>query len=94
MKSSHCAFALIFFSLGIAGTAAAQTRRPTPGKPAVKGRPASKVAAPPAPIESAKRIDNSAEDGKEPLIINKVKIKDPVLVFYQQTAPPMQCSSC
>ena len=39
-----------------------------------------------APVESAKRVDGGADD-KPPLIINKIKIKDPVLVYYQQAAP-------
>ncbi|GAA4497117.1 hypothetical protein GCM10023172_11520 [Hymenobacter ginsengisoli] len=75
----------------LATSARAQTRRPAPGKPvpgkaASKGRPGTKVPPPPpAPIEAAKRIE--AEDEKPPLVINRIKIKDPVLVFYQQAGP-------
>ena len=65
----------------------AQSRRPAPGSAAAKGKPGTRVAAPPAPIEAAKRVDNPNEEGKAPLIISKVKLKDPVLVFYQQAAP-------
>ncbi|MEJ7665740.1 MAG: hypothetical protein WKG07_42590 [Hymenobacter sp.] len=68
----------------------AQARpRPAPGRPgspAAKDKPGTRVAAPPAPIEAAKPVNNPDED-KPPLVISKVKIKDPVLVFYQQAAP-------
>lgn len=39
-----------------------------------------------APVESAKRVE-AATDDKPLLIINKIKLKDPVLVYYQQAAP-------
>ena len=38
-------------------------------------------------MEAARRVDNPGEEDKAPLVISKVKIKDPVLVFYQQAAP-------
>ncbi|WP_283565910.1 hypothetical protein [Hymenobacter sp. H14-R3] len=69
-----------------APSATAQSRRPAPGKPTVKSRPSQRVVTPPAPIESAKRIDNADED-KMPLVISKIKLNDPVLVFYQQAGP-------
>ncbi|MVN75279.1 hypothetical protein GO988_02970 [Hymenobacter sp. HMF4947] len=71
--------------LGVAATATAQTRRPVPSK----GKPRPGTKAGPmfaAPVESAKRVETSADD-KPPLIINKIKLKDPVLVYYQQAAP-------
>ncbi|GAB3636181.1 hypothetical protein GCM10027422_17710 [Hymenobacter arcticus] len=37
-------------------------------------------------MESAKRIDSADED-KIPLVISKIKLSDPVLVFYQQAGP-------
>lgn len=70
-----------------AGSVAAQARRPAPGKGGA--RPGAKVVpkAPPAPIEAAKRVENTMDDDKPPLVITKVKINNPVLVFYQQPAP-------
>lgn len=95
MKPFSSSFALGLLLLATALGAHAQTRRPVPGKPVPgkttsKGRPGTgtKVAPPPAPIETAKRVEASAEDEKPPLIINKIKLKDPVLVFYQQAGPP------
>lgn len=87
MKYLYCALAFSGLLLTTATHATAQSRRPTPGKPAVKGRPGQpRVITPPAPMESAKRIDNADED-KMPLVISKIKLKDPVLVFYQQAGP-------
>ena len=92
MKITFCSFLLAIALLG-AGVrqAVAQVRRPAPGKPApgkapVKGKPGVKAPPPPPPpVEAARRVVE--EEIKPPLIINKVKIKDPVLVFYQQAAP-------
>lgn len=73
--------------LGVVSSAAAQTRRPAPGKgsPIQKGK-ASQAARPaPTPVEAAKRV--VGQEDKPPLVIIKVKLKDPVLVFYQQAAP-------
>ena len=83
---------------GSLGRAAAQVRRPVPGRPPVPGHaPAASHAPargssakpgpkpPPAPIEAAKRVEPVEE--KPTLVINKVKLKEPVLVFYQQGAP-------
>jgi hypothetical protein len=86
MKSFYYALAFSCLLLTAASSASGQSRRPAPGKSTVKGRPGSKVIVPPAPIESAKRIDNADED-KMPLIISKIKLDDPVLVFYQQAGP-------
>jgi hypothetical protein len=93
MNPFQYSLALSLLLLAVATGASAQTRRPAPGKPApgkitTKGRPAPKIAPPPAPIETAKRVESSAEDDKPPLVINKIKLKDPVLVFYQQAGPP------
>lgn len=88
--SSFLLFSLSALLLGFSPRTQAQARRPAPGRPgspAAKGRPGARVAPPPAPIEAAKRIDSPDEDGKAPLVISKVKIKNPVLVFYQQAAP-------
>jgi len=87
MKLFQYALLLACLSAGLANPASAQTRRPAPGKAGTKARPGTRVVVPPAPIETAKRVDNSADDGKSPLIINKIKLKDPVLVYYQQATP-------
>jgi hypothetical protein len=92
MKPFQHFLTLSLLLLFVAAGASAQTRRPAPGKPmpgkpAAKGRPGGKVAPPPAPIEAAKRIEASADEDKPPLVINKIKLKDPVLVFYQQAGP-------
>lgn len=87
MKSIHLILSLSILVLGGFAEAAAQVRRPAPGKAPVKGRPGVRVATPSAPIESAKRVDNITAEEKPPLVISKIKVKDPVLVFYQQAAP-------
>lgn len=88
MKSFPYSLALSLLLL-LAAEASAQTRRPAPGKTTTKGRPGTKAApAPPAPIEAAKRVEDSADEDKAPLVISKIKLKDPVLVFYQQAGPP------
>lgn len=90
MKPFQYSLALSLVLLLVAASTRAQTRRPAPGKPlpgktATKGRPAKVPPPPPAPIEAAKRVE--AEEEKPPLVINKIKLKDPVLVFYQQAGP-------
>jgi hypothetical protein len=89
MKPFPYALAFSLWLLVVAVSANAQTRRPAPGKPTPgkttsKGRPGAKIAAPPAPMEEAKRVETSADEDKPPLVINRIKLKDPVLVFYQQ----------
>lgn len=92
MKITRCSFFVAVALLG-AGTrhAVAQVRKPVPaksapGKAPVKGKPGVKTPPPPPPpVEAARRVVE--EEIKPPLIISKVKIKDPVLVFYQQAAP-------
>ena len=88
--SGFLGFSLSMLLLGFSPRAQAQARpRPAPGRPgtpAAKDRPGTRLAAPEAPIEAAKRVNNPNEE-KAPLVISKVKIKDPVLVFYQQAAP-------
>ncbi|MDJ0366951.1 hypothetical protein QMK33_17510 [Hymenobacter sp. H14-R3] len=86
MKLIYYVLASSCLLLMAAPSATAQSRRPAPGKPTVKSRPSQRVVTPPAPIESAKRIDNADED-KMPLVISKIKLNDPVLVFYQQAGP-------
>jgi hypothetical protein len=91
MKPSQYSIALSLLLLMAAG-ARAQTRpapgRTVPGKTTTKGRAGTKVPPPPpAPIEAAKRVESSADDDKPPLVISKIKLKDPVLVFYQQAGP-------
>lgn len=86
MKLLYYALAFNCLLLTAVPSVMAQSRRPTPGKPTVKGRPGTRIVTPPAPIESAKRIDTADED-KIPLVISKIKLKDPVLVFYQQAGP-------
>lgn len=72
--------------LGILGgsvsLAAAQARRPAPTRSG-GAKPGPKP--PPAPIEAAKRVEES--DEQPAFVISKVKLKEPVLVFYQQGAP-------
>lgn len=87
MKPIYCSLALSFLLAAAATGAAAQTRRPAPGKSTVKGRPGSRPATPAAPIESARRVESAVDEGKPPLVISKIKLSDPVLVFYQQAGP-------
>lgn len=87
MKGIYYILLLSISVLGSSAVAKAQVRRPVPGKSSAKGKPGGRVVVPPAPIETAKRVDSPADEGKPPLVISKVKIKDPVLVFYQQAAP-------
>jgi hypothetical protein len=87
MKAIYYTLPLCISLLGTSAAANAQARRPTPGRPSAKGKPGTRVVVPPAPIEVAKRVDSPQDEGKPPLVISKVKIKDPVLVFYQQAAP-------
>jgi hypothetical protein len=91
MKITRCSFLVAVALLG-AGTrhVVAQVRKPppaksAPGKAPVKGKPGVKALPPPPPVEAARRVVE--EEIKPPLIISKVKIKEPVLVFYQQAAP-------
>lgn len=70
----------------VASKAAAQAHRPVPGKAPLKGKPGAKPAAlPPPPVETARRV--LEEEAKPQVYISKMKIKNPVLVFYQQAAP-------
>ena len=66
------------------GTKAPATRATPTSRPGGARAPQAPKAAP-APIEAAKRVEE--EDAKPPVIINRIKLKDPVLVFYQQGAP-------
>lgn len=89
MKPFPYSLVLSLWLLVIAVSAQAQTRRPVPGKPApgkttVKGRPGAKPIVPPAPMEEARRVETTAGEDKPPLVISRIKLKDPVLVFYQQ----------
>jgi hypothetical protein len=89
MKPFSYALALSLWLLVVAVSANAQTRRPVPGRPVPgkttpKGRPGVKIAAPPAPMEEAKRVEAAADEDNPPLVISRIKLKDPVLVFYQQ----------
>lgn len=83
MKPTPYSFLLALALLGaVAGEAAAQARKPTP----VKGKPGARASLPPPPpVEAARRV--LEEEAKPQLYISKIKIKDPVLVFYQQAAP-------
>ncbi|MFD1875218.1 hypothetical protein [Hymenobacter bucti] len=87
MKFPLFSFLVALALLGTAaGTAKAQARKPVPGKAPVKGKPGVKAPPPPPPpVETARRVVEA--EAKPPLVINKIKIKDPVLVFYQQAAP-------
>jgi hypothetical protein len=87
MKLIHYSFLLALALLGtVASTANAQARKPVPGKAPVKGRPGVKPPPPPPPpVETAKRVVE--EEAKPQVYISKIKIKEPVLVFYQQAAP-------
>jgi hypothetical protein len=69
-----------------ASEASAQAHRPVPGKAPVKGKPGVRTPPPPPPpVENARRVVE--EEEKPKLYISKIKIKDPVLVYYQQAAP-------
>ena len=68
----------------VSGKASAQARRPVPGRVPVKGRPGAITPVPP-PVENARRVVE--DEAKPQLYISKIKIKNPVLVFYQQAAP-------
>ncbi|MGI4735418.1 MAG: hypothetical protein ACRYG7_09585 [Janthinobacterium lividum] len=83
MKPTLYSFLLASALLSIvAGEAAAQARKPVPSK----GKPSGKVSLPPPPpVEAARRVVE--EEAKPQIYISKIKIKDPVLVFYQQAAP-------
>jgi hypothetical protein len=93
MKPISYPFLVGVLLLGAISGASAQTRRPVPSKGAPskgtstsKSRPTpSTRPAPGPPVEAAKRVVE--EEEKPPLIISKIKVKDPVLVFYQQAAP-------
>jgi hypothetical protein len=87
MKSTLYSFLFVLVLLGtVTGTANAQARKPVPGKAPVKGRPGVKAPPPPPPpVEAAKRV--LEEEAKPQVYISKIKIKEPVLVFYQQAAP-------
>lgn len=65
--------------------AKAPAARATPAARSGGTRAPQAPKAPPAPIEAAKRVE--AEEVKPPVVINKVRLKEPVLVFYQQGAP-------
>jgi hypothetical protein len=72
--------------LSAANEASAQAHRPVPSKAPVKGKPGVRAPLPPPPpVESARRVVE--EEEKPKLYISKIKIKDPVLVYYQQAAP-------
>jgi len=92
MKITFCSFLLAAALLGAgARQAVAQVRKPASGKPVpgkapIKGKPGVKTPPPPPPpVEAARRVIE--EEVKPPLIISKVKIKEPVLVYYQQAEP-------
>jgi hypothetical protein len=92
MKITRCSFLVAVALLGVSTRqAVAQVRKPppaksAPGKAPVKGKPGVKTPPPPPPpVEAARRVVE--EEVKPPLVISKVKIKEPVLVFYQQEAP-------
>lgn len=87
MKPTSYSFLLALALLGaVASKADAQARKPMPGKAPVKGKPGAKaVLPPPPPIEAARRV--LEEEAKPQIYISKIKVKDPVLVFYQQAAP-------
>jgi len=87
-------FRVLVLSLGLAAVAAApasaQSRRPMPGgtRPGSgPARPGAGRAAPSAPIEAARRVASGPDDDRPPLVINKMRLKNPVLVFYQSPAP-------
>ena len=62
--------------LAAAAPAQAQARRPVPSKNGPRKAP--------TPIEDARRVE---DDDHPLLLIQEVKIENPVLVFYQQGAP-------
>lgn len=86
MKFLRYTFLLVVLAAAAPMGASAQARRPTSGKGT--GRNATKPgqkALVPAPIDAARRVEG--EDDRPALIITKMKLADPVLVFYQAAAP-------
>ena len=80
---------LLVLLLASTGSGAWAQSRPYLKKPAKGKSGTSKNAPKPppvyAPIVIQKASDN--EDGPPPVIVNKVKLKKPVLVYYQEPAP-------
>lgn len=80
MKVLSCIFGLSLGLVLLASPAPAQTRRPV-SRPAPTGQP---VAAP-APLDAPRQVNPG--DDRPPLVISKLRLKNPVLVFYQQATP-------
>ncbi|GAB3571172.1 hypothetical protein [Hymenobacter daeguensis] len=76
----------------LSGTTWAQSRpgvhKPVP-KPAGKPTPATKNAPKPPPVYTpiVTQRANDEEDAPPPLVVSKIKLKKPVLVYYQEPAP-------
>lgn len=82
---------LLLLVLLLAGTCSgawAQSR-PYLKKPAKGKAPNSKNAPKPPPVYAPIVIQKASdsEDGPPPVVVNKVKLKKPVLVYYQEPAP-------
>jgi hypothetical protein len=82
---------LLLLALLMAGTgpAAWAQSRPYLKKPAKGQTGTSKNAPKPPPVYAPIVIQKGAEseDGPPPMVVNKVKLKKPVLVYYQEPAP-------
>jgi hypothetical protein len=88
MKKYLLLAALLVTTAGL--DAAAQTR-PGTRKPAPKGQgkaaPGTKGAPKPPPVYSPIQSGRADEDAPPPMVVNKVKLKKPVLVYYEEPAP-------
>ena len=97
MTTLHCAMKRILLYtlllvLATASASLAQSRRPGKGKPTpgkTKGKSAPKVFAPLSPITNGAEANGDDEGAAKAkaAIIRKVKIDNPVLVFYHQASP-------
>ncbi|MBJ6109576.1 hypothetical protein JAO73_11165 [Hymenobacter sp. BT523] len=82
---------LIALLLVTSGLSASAQSRPGSRKPAPKGKtkqPAGKAAPKPPPVYSPiQSQSNGDEPTAQPIVVNKVKLKKPVLVYYEEPAP-------
>lgn len=82
---------LVAVLVATAGFDAAAQSRPGTRKPAPKGKskqaPGSKGAPKPPPVYSPIQSGRADEDAPLPMVVSKVKIKKPVLVYYEEPAP-------
>ena len=82
-------FLLLFLLLAGTGSNVWAQSRPYLKKPVKGNSGASKNAPKPPPVYAPIVIQKVSgnEDGLPPVVVNKVKLKNPVLVYYQEPAP-------